>query len=461
MYINKITRLFNFNIGLKQISEFLSNFTPHWTGWSRSKNTRIAGRKYITGLILPGKQKNMSGISKRVKLDQNVVQQFITDSPWNAEEFMKTNIRVMSKETANDAGVLVIDDSGQKKKGNKSPGVKRQYSGTLGMVGNCQVFVTSWYCVPKGNRNADTTYWPTGMRLYIPEDWFDDEERCAEARLPKDLEFKTKQEIALDLIGNVCEEKVPHRAITADTAYGNDGKYRKKLREMKEPYVFAVTPSNISVIPENTSLIPAGTKARNGHIRKYPALPADVKPKTADKLREEINDNDWQRIEWSKGTKETLSGLFSRIRVRVVTDDRPSDETGWLLFERRKGVELRVYICWGLDDASIEELVRIAHIRWFAEQGFKQMKGELGLDEFEGRSWKGWHHHAAMVSVAFSYLILIRSFVNQNNEKLPTLPKVREEMARIIVRKALVRRFKISPEEADAFIDDEPYIIPE
>ena len=403
----------------------------------------------------------MSGISKRVKLDQNVVQQFITDSPWNADEFMKTNIRVMSKETANEDGVLVIDDSGQKKKGNKSPGVKRQYSGTLGMVGNCQVFVTSWYCVPKGTRNADTTYWPTGMKLYIPEEWFDDEDRCRGAGIPEDLKFKTKQNIALDLIEKVRKEDVPHKAITADAAYGNDGKFRKELREIEEPYVFAVTPSNISVISEDTTLIPAGKIAKNGRIRKYPALPADVKPKTADVVRKGIHDDDWQRIKWSEGTKETLSGLFARIRVRVVTDDRPSDETGWLLFERRKGVELKAYICWGLDDVPIAELVRIAHIRWFAEQGFKQMKGELGLDEFEGRSWKGWHHHAAMVSVAFSYLILIRSFVNQNNEKLPTLPNVREEMARIIVRKALVRRFKISPEEADAFIDDEPYIIPE
>jgi SRSO17 transposase len=230
---------------------------------------------------------------------------------------------------------------------------------------------------------------------------------------------------------------------------------------MEEPYVFAVTPSNISVIPEDTILIPAGTKARNGRIRKYPALPADVKPKTADVVRREIHDNGWQKIEWSKGTKGTLSGLFSRIRIRVVTDNRPSDETGWLLFERRKGVELKVYLCWGLDDIPIEELVKIAHIRWFAEQGFKQMKGELGLDEFEGRSWRGWHHHTAMVIVAFSYLILMRSGGYQIDEKLPTLPKVREEMSRLIVRKALVRKFKISPEEADAFLDDEPYIIPQ
>ncbi len=461
MYINKNTRLFNFNKGLKQVSEFLSNFTKHWTGWSRSKNTRLAGRKYFTGIILPGKRKNMSGISKRVKLDKNVVQQFITDSPWNADEFLKTNIRIMSKETANEDGVLVIDDSGQKKKGNKSPGVKRQYSGTLGMVGNCQVFVTSWYCIPKGIRNADTTYWPTGMNLYIPKEWFDDEDRCREAGIPKDLEFKTKQKIALDLIEKTCQEEVPHKAITADAAYGNDSKFRKELRDLEEPYVFAVTPSNISVIPEDTALIPAGRKSRNGRIRKYPALPADLKPKTANVVRKEIRDKDWQRIEWSEGTKGTLSGLFARERVRVITDDRPSDETGWLLFERRKGIELKAYICWGFDDVPIEELVRIAHIRWFAEQGFKQMKGELGLDEFEGRSWKGWHHHAAMVTVAFSYLILIRSLVHQNNDKLPTLPKVREEMARIIVRKALERKFNISPEEADAFLDDEPYLIPQ
>lgn len=453
--------LFNFKYRLKGLSDFFKNFSIFWIGWSRSKNTKWAARNYLLGVIFPAIRKNMSRIAHRVHLDPNVIQQFITDSPWNPQELMATNTRIMSKKTAKKEGVLIIDDTGQAKKGKKSPGVKRQYSGTLGQVGNCQVFVGCWYGIPGHKRNADAIYWPTDMRLYIPEEWFKDRERCEEAGIPTDIKFKTKPEIGLGLIDRANNEKIPHSAITTDTAYGTDGKFREALRVRQEPYVVAVTPSLISVIPEDTPFIPAGTKAANGRIRKYPGLPNGVKSKTADVIVSEIPKNDWQEVQWSNGTKGKLSALFARMRVCVVVDNRPTDETGWLLFQRRKGVPLKVYMCWGLDDALIEELVKIAHIRWVIEQGFKQMKGELGLDDFEGRKWRGWHHHAAMVMIAFSYLMLIRYEGYKTGEKLPTLPQVRKEAARLYVRRALEQRFKISPEEADAFLDDEPILIPE
>ena len=191
-------------------------------------------------------------------------------------------------------------------------------------------------------------------------------------------------------------------------------------------------------------------------------MPKDVKPKTPETIVSEISDKDWQEVTWSEGTKGKLSGRFSRMRVCVVVKNKKvTDETGWLLFERRRGVELKVYMCWGLDNASLNDLVKIAHLRWTIEQGFKQMKGELGLDEFEGRTWRGWHHHAAMVMIAFSYLMLMRFERYQTGEKLPTLPQVRREMSRIFVRRGLELRLKTSPEEADAILDDMPYLIPE
>ena len=454
--------LFNIGTSMKNANHFFKNYSHHWKGWSRSKETKRTAKNYFAGILLPGKRKNMSSVSRRICLDPNAAQQFITDSPWDAEGVMVTNIRTMSKKTASKNGILIVDDTGQAKKGKKSPGVSRQYSGTLGKTGNCQVFVECMYCVPGQKRNADAKYWPTGMRMYLPEEWLKDKQRCKMAGIPNDIEFQTKPTIALDLIKRVRNEGVPHRAITADTAYGTNGGFRSTLRDWKEPYVVAVIPSLISTVPEDTPIIPTGTKSANGRIRKYPGLSKDVKLKTPDVIASEISDNHWQEVTWSEGTKGKLSARFSRRRVRVVArEKRPTAETGWLLFKRTKNGELKVYMCWGLDDTSLEELVRIAHIRWVIEQGFKQMKGELGLDDFEGRKWQGWHHHAAMVITAFCYLMLLRVEGYTSGEKLPTLPQVRREFSRIFIRKTYELKFNISPEDADEFLDENPFLIPE
>ncbi len=453
--------LFNIGKSMKGLNGFFNRYTCHWKGWSRDKKTKQAAKNYFAGILLPGKRKNMSGISRRVRLDPNVTQQFITDSPWDAQEVMRTNILTMSKKTANEAGILIVDDSGQAKKGNKSPGVGRQYSGTLGKIGNCQVFVECMYCIPGQKRNADAVYWPTGMRMYLPDKWFDDKQRCKKAGIPDDVEFKTKPEIALNLIERVCKEGVPHLAITADTGYGSDGGFRNTLQEWEEPYVLAVTPSRFSVVPEDTKIIPAGIKYASGTSRKHPGFPKSVKPKTADVIASEIPDEDWQDVEWSEGTKGRLTASFARTRVRVANSGKPTEEIGWLLFEKTNDGKLKAYMCWGLDTSPLDELVGIAHTRWVIEQGFKQMKGELGLDDFEGRKWQGWHHHAAMVIIAFSYLMLLRIEGTLSGEKLPCLPLVRREMARIHIRKIYEWKFSLSPEEAEEFLEEFPVLIPE
>jgi len=454
--------LFKLGAGLKQLSGFFKQFSHHWEGWSRSNETKHAARSYLMGIILPGKRKNMSSTSRRVRLDMNIIQQFLTDSPWDPIEVMKTVIHTISNKIASEKGVIIVDDTGQKKKGQKSPGVNRQYSGTLGKIGNCQIAVGCCYSIPGEVRNADAVYCPTGMQLYIPKEWFEDEKKCKEAGIPDSLDFQTKPEISLNLIKRILKEKVPHRAITADTAYGTNGNFRRELREQEEPYVLAVIPSEISIVPEDTSVIPAETKSEDDASQKHTMkFPKGVKTKTADIVAGEISDDDWEEVEWSEGTKGKLSAQFTRMRVRVTKFGKPTDETGWMLFEKTKDGELKVYMCRGLDNASLEELVSIAHIRWTIEQCFKQMKRELGLDKFEGRKWKGWHHHAAMVMLAFCYLMLLRVEEASPGEKLPTLPQVRREILRIYVRQVFERRLKIPPDEADAILDDIPFLVPE
>jgi len=145
----------------------------------------------------------------------------------------------------------------------------------------------------------------------------------------------------------------------------------------------------------------------------------------------------------------------------VIKDKRPTDETGWLLIERTTSNDIKSYICWGFDDSSLEDLVKLAHFRWPVEQCFKQMKGEVGMTDFEGRKWNGFHHHAAMVILAFCFLVLLRVGEHNGSGPLPTLPQIHRELLRLYTRRFLELRLKISPEEAESIIDDLPFIIPD
>lgn len=458
--------LFKIGTAVKDLDPYLNGFQQHWgiekgNKWARSTNTKSSARNYMVGVMLPGKQKNMSKIAKRVAVDSNNIQQFISDSPWDPDAVMETNIEVMNRLTGDPRGIFIVDDTGQLKQGKTSPGVVRQYSGTIGKVGNCQVAVNCVYAVPAQKRNADIIYWPTGMSLYLPEEWTSDHKRRRKAGIPEELEFKTKPQIGLELLEKARMGGLPHQATVADAGYGTDFAFRKQLRDWKEPYVVGVRPDHISVVPEETEIILPEKKPGPGRPPKYPQLPNTVHAKTANEWFRGIKDEDWKTIAWTEGTKGTLQADFVRYRVRVVHDTHPTDETGWLLFERTSEEDWKVYMCWGLDDCSLEDLVKFAHSRWVIEQTYKQMKQELGLDQFEGRKWLGWHHNAAMVMLAFSYLMLLRIIHDPGEGPFPSLPQIRRELLRYYTRRFLELRLNLSVDEADAVLDDLPFLIPE
>ena len=448
---------------VKEVDHFLLPFQTYWGSednhrWSRDGDTKRAARNYCLGLLLPGKRKNMTGIASRLNIDNNVIQQFITDSPWDYESVVATNMKAMGELLTSKDGVIVFDDTGQAKKGTKSPGVARQYSGTLGKVGNCQINVTGVYAIPGDSRNADAIYWPLTMELYLSKEWFEDDERIKAAGIPSDMAFRTKPEIALDHLNVIRDENLRHRAVIADAGYGTDSKFRKQLRTLKEPYALAVTPSNLSVVPEETPLIPPGKGGSPGRPPTGPRFPLNVAPKRTSEIATEIGDEEWKTIEWSEGTKGSLSAQFVRKRVRVSYDGKPTDETGWLLIERTLQGEIKTHICWGLDTFSLEDLGKLIHLRWTVEQCFGQMKREVGMVDFEGRKWRGWHHHVAMVILAFSFLCLLR--ILESNTSDP-LPKIRREFLRLYTQRFLEIRLKISPPEAASILVDLPFLIPE
>jgi SRSO17 transposase len=382
----------------------------------------------------------MQRISQRMDVNENTIEQFIRESPWRYEELQDHLACQIPRCIRDETAAFIVDEVGLVKQGRHSVGVQRQYCGALGKVGNCQVGVDMTYAVPGKHRNADQRTWPLGMQLYLPKSWVHDKERRRECRVPESIQFRTKPEIALDLIDQVRKHNVTHTCTGADTGYGDDGKFRKGLRERKEPYVLSVTPTEPLVVDVLIPVIPPGEHRGRGRPRIHFTYPENVQPETPVMIAQRVTN--WTTVEWSEGTKGKLLGEFYRERVRVV-GGKPtryaSDEIVWLLLEKRKGEkgneELKAYFCWGMDTVSLKTLVEYAHLRWTIEQFHRETKQLLGLDRFEGRSWKGWHHHISMVLLAYAFIAEVRA-KTETGENLPSFPTV----VRLVVHEAATQQ---------------------
>ena len=394
------------------------------SSWPRWQRTWCSAKAYTAGLLLPGSGKSMQRVARSVDAPEGEIKRFVTQSPWEYERVQQHLVESVPESLRSKKGAFIVDDVGIVKQGKHSVGVYRQYSGALGKVGNCQVAVNLVYSVPGGRLNADQKTWPLGTRLYVPKAWVEAEEfeeLREEVHFPEDYRFRTKPEMAIEMIDNARHAKVPHFVTLADAGYGDDGEFRRALRERGEPYSLGVTPSSLRTIPADAPVTTPNPTRKGGRPRTAPIHAESVKRESPSQISRGIKE--WTRVEWAQGTKGTLGGLFHARKVRVVTGDKErravTDETCWLLLEKRSN-ELKAYVCWGLDDASIETLVEYTHLRWTIEQFHKEAKQILGLDRFEGRTWKGWHHHITMVLLAYAFLATLRG--TGRRASLPTIP---------------------------------------
>ena len=403
--------------------------------WPRWRDTWRAGLAYFHGLLRPGRRKNLHGIAVSMGISEDRMERFVRESPWEYEALQEHLIVSIPEEIRDSRAALVIDDFGIVKQGSHSVGVQRQYSGTLGKVGNCQVAVDLVYASPGGRRNADQRTWPLGIQLYLPESWTEDEERRAEVDIPDDVVFRTKPVIAQEMIEAVLSKGVEHSFVVSDAGYGDNGDFRRWLRTRNEAYVLGVNPDHIYAIDPSTEVVPLRGGRRSGGKFRYPE---GLRPRSAKELARDVEE--WTEVEWSEGTKGSLKGHFHRILVRVTTDTvrrrMATDEVGWLLLERR-GKELKSYICWGMDDESLEGLVGRAHLRWVVEHFHREAKQMLGLDRFEGRTWRGWHHHVSMVMLAYSFLSKMRA--ESAEEALPSLRSTAVQLVQEVITQELIR----------------------
>jgi len=354
---------------------------------------------YVRGLLLDGERKSIEPMAARLP-EGNVqaLQQLIGQSPWPWAPVWERLARRMTAELAPDP-VWVIDDTGFPKQGRHSVGVERQYSGTLGKTGNCQVAVSLHQVGPEGGTIL-------GWRLYLPESWAQDALRRAEAGIPASVVFRTKWQLALDLIDEAQAWGLPQRVVLADAGYGDVIAFRKGLEERRVSYAVGV-PSHLEVWtkPPRPHPLKARGRGRPPSVYHY----GDQRPRAVREVAEKARG--WKQVRWREGTQGWLEPRFYACRVRPShgfnAGQPPHKEVGLLGEWRRTEKEpTKYFLCDLPAHYTLRRLARIAKSRWQIEQDYQQLKEELGLDHYEGRSWAGWHHHVTLVMLAHAFLTL-------------------------------------------------------
>jgi len=394
---------------LARVRGRLAEFGEEMFASMAREDQRRWGEVYLRGLMLDGKRKSIEPMAARLPDgDEQCLQQFVNQSPWDAVPVRRALARRMSRELSPDA--WVIDDTGFPKFGKMSVGVARQYSGALGKIGNCQIGVSI-------NAATEDASCPLDWRLFIPEEWDEQTEfnrqRRAKTKLPEDVHHVEKWRLALQMIDELRAWGIKPPVMLGDGAYGDTTEFRCGLEEREIEYVLDVkgTTSAYSedVEPERPVYGGRGQPPKT----RYRAKPSSLKALAlAAGKRAAVG------VTWREGTRGKMSSRFLALRVRPANIElrRAAHKNGeelpvrWLICERpSKESEPTKYWLSNLPaDTPIKQLVRLAKMRFRIEQDYRELKDALGLDHFEGRTYQGWNHHVTLVSVAHAFLTLER-----------------------------------------------------
>jgi SRSO17 transposase len=403
---------------LARVSGQLDSFVGEVFSSLRRKDRVATAGTYARGLMLDGRRKSMFPMAERLGVDHQRLQQFITSSPWEVSPVRKVLSRKACELVEPDA--WVFDDTGFGKDGPVSPGVARQYSGTLGKVDNCQIAVSV-------HGVTDAASAPLNWRLFLPESWDDDlaetpqelaaiVERRKAAGVPADEHHRPKWKMALEMTDELISwGRTPPTAV-ADAGYGDITAFREGLTERGIDYIVAVKPATSAHPGDAVLQVPDYTG------RGRPSAPSYPKPSNCKKLVLTAGRAAFRGVTWREGTKTgpdnptgAMSSRFLALRVRPANRDIGRADDGslpdaWLLAEwPTDAKEPTDYWISSLPaDTPLETLVRLAKIRWRIEHDYRELKTGLGLDHFEGRSWFGWHHHATLVTAAHLFITTLR-----------------------------------------------------
>jgi SRSO17 transposase len=384
---------------------------------------------YLQGLLHDGERKSIEPLAGRVTLPPGLtskdpeqsLQQFVNQSPWDDEALAKRYRRYMAEAFASPDGIFVFDDTSFPKQGKHSVGVQRQYCGALGKKANCQVAPSVHYVSPLG-------HYPLAMRLFLPERWIEDEERLDEAGVPELFrQARTKGMIALELLDTVRGEGLPGWLALADAGYGVSEEFRNGLAARGLRYIVGVTDEMVVFTAEPEWEPPGPAEGTSGRPRTLPRLAEGTAPPVS--LKDLAAQTPLRKVTWREGTKGKLSGHFAWLRVWPgggwARGECAGAEPIWLLIERQADGKLKYAFSNLPPDTTRLQAVRLWKTRWPVEQGYQQMKEELGLAHFEGRSWRGFHHHVCLVMMAYGFLALEqlrakRAPVNPGKKGIPS-----------------------------------------
>jgi SRSO17 transposase len=396
---------------VERLEEYVGEFVADFGLITR----RYWASVYLQGLLLDGERKSIEPLSRRVSVPgwhgdtEQALQQFVNQSVWDHQAVLRTYRRQLAQTFADPDGVIVIDDTGFAKKGRHSVGVARQYSGTLGKTDNCQVAVSLHYAAPKGD-------YPLALRLFLPESWTNQPERMQAVRVPTTEQLpQTKGEIALKLLDQVRGEGLAHRGVVVDAGYGVSVEFRRGLEHRGESYAVGVAGQEAVFGAPPAWAVRSQTTERGRPATRWYVTAETPAPVTVKHLAETLERTPFS---WRQGTKGPLHAEFAWRRVWPAhqwqhgraADDVPKveAEARWLLVEWRSDGSIRYALSNLPATATLADGVGLWKTRWQVEQGYQQLKEELGLDHFEGRSWPGFHRHACLCFLAYGFLALER-----------------------------------------------------
>jgi SRSO17 transposase len=399
---------------LKRLDRELSAYLDSMTGGMGRPERRQAMRDYLTGLLLDGDRKSIEPMAGRlvdeaseIQAMRQRLQQCVTVSTWSdAEQWKRLALKGEAELPAVEA--WVVDDTGFPKKGKKSVGVQRQYSGTLGRKDNCQIATSLHLAGERGSLCI-------GVELYLPESWTVDRHRCRAVGVPDEVPFRTKWQISLSQLDAARSWGLTRRVVLADAGYGDVTEYRDGLVERRLDYVVGVQGTLVVWAP-GTGPIPPPRVRPPGQPGRFPTrwktgteLPVTVTALATSRGRPAC-----KRVHWREGSRGRQCSYFGAVRVRTAhrhTQGDPPGQEQWLLYEwpTEEKEPTKFWFSTLPAKTPLKQLVRLAKLRWRVERDYQEMKQEIGLDHFEGRGWRGFHHHATLCGVAHGFLALRRA----------------------------------------------------
>ena len=384
-------------------------------------------RWYIKGLMLPGERKSVEPMAARVQPAQvrsahQSMHHLVADAPWSDEAMLSAVAeRVLPKLIeAHGAVRWIVDDTGFPKKGKHSVGVARQYCGQTGKQDNCRVAVSLSIAGERGSL-------PVGYQLYLPGEWADDEVRRRKVGVPEEVVFKTKPELAMQQIEAALAAGYPRGVVLADAAYGDETAWRERLANHGLTYAVGVRPGTTVWWGAHQPLTQLASCARRGRPRRRLMRDDTHQPIAVADVARALPGQAWRSVTWREGTSGALSSRFARVRVRAAHRDQPREEE-WLIIEWAEGADEPAH--YWLSNLprrmAWQEMADTVMGRWRIERDYEELKQELGLGHYEGRNWRGFHHHASLCIAAYGFLTLERLAGIKKNAarfKTPALPE--------------------------------------